>query len=154
MGKVYHPTQTTVDYQNEYLSSEKQDESDAERRQTYHIIKDYNKENPKVTSVQCCFLKERFLYLIIYKSWIFANEFIIRQTMKRILFSFFLSLITILSFATDGFTVADAFTDHMVLQRNAIIKIWGEAPNGSLVEVRFAGQLRKVKAIQGKWQVT
>lgn len=74
--------------------------------------------------------------------------------MKRILFSFFLSLITILSFATDGFTVADAFTDHMVLQRNAIIKIWGEAPNGSLVEVRFAGQLRKVKAIQGKWQVT
>ncbi len=44
--------------------------------------------------------------------------------MKRILFSFFLSLITILSFATDGFTVADAFTDHMVLQRNAIIKIW------------------------------
>lgn len=66
--------------------------------------------------------------------------------MKRILFSFFLSLITILSFATDGFTVADVFTDHMVLQRNAIIKIWGEAPNGSLVEVRFAGQLRKVKA--------
>ena len=74
--------------------------------------------------------------------------------MKRILFSFFLSLITILSFATDGFTVADVFTDHMVLQRNAIIKIWGEAQNGSLVEVRFAGQLRKVKAIQGKWQVT
>ena len=74
--------------------------------------------------------------------------------MKRILFSLFLSLITILSFATDGFTVADVFTDHMVLQRNAIIKIWGEAQNGSLVEVRFAGQLRKVKAIQGKWQVT
>lgn len=154
MGKVYHPPQTTVDYQNEYLSSEKQDESDAERRQTYHIIKDYNKEKTKVTSVQCCFLKERFLYLIIYKSRIFANEFIIRQTMKRILFSSFLSLITILSFATDKFTVADVFTDHMVLQRNAIIKIWGEAQNGSLVEVRFAGQLRKVKAIQGKWQVT
>lgn len=74
--------------------------------------------------------------------------------MKRILFSSFLSLITILSFATDKFTVADVFTDHMVLQRNAIIKIWGEAQNGSLVEVRFAGQLRKVKAIQGKWQVT
>ena len=74
---------------SKFDASEKQDESDAERRQTYHIIKDYNKENPKVTSVQCCFLKERFLYLIIYKSWIFANEFIIRQTMKRILFSFF-----------------------------------------------------------------
>ena len=30
----------------------------------------------------------------------------------------------------------------------------GRSHNGSLVEVRFAGQLRKVKAIQGKWQVT
>ncbi len=70
--------------------------------------------------------------------------------MKRILFSLYLSLIAILTFATDGFTVADVFTDHMVLQRNAIIKIWGEAQNGSLVEVRFAGQLQKVKSHSGK----
>ena len=63
--------------------------------------------------------------------------------MKLILFSFFLSLITILSFAADGFTVAYVFTDHMVLQRNAIIKIWGEAQNGSLVEVRFQGSIGK-----------
>ena len=33
--------------------------------------------------------------------------------MKRILFSLYLSLIAILTFATDGFTVADVFTDHM-----------------------------------------
>lgn len=74
--------------------------------------------------------------------------------MKRTLFFLYLSLIAVLSFATDGFTVADVFTDHMVLQRNALVKIWGEAKSGSLVEVRFAGQLRKIKAAKGKWQVT
>lgn len=74
--------------------------------------------------------------------------------MKRTLFFLYLSLIAVLSFATDVFTVADVFTDHMVLQRNALVKIWGEAKSGSLVEVRFAGQLRKIKATKGKWQVT
>lgn len=79
---------------------------------------------------------------------------LIRQTMKRILFSLYLSFIAILSFATDGFTIADVFTEHMVLQRNAVVKIWGEAKSGSQVEVWFAGQLRKAKASRGKWQVT
>lgn len=74
--------------------------------------------------------------------------------MKRILSFLYLSLIATLSFATGEFTVADVFTDHMVLQRNAAVKIWGEAPNGSLVEVRFAGQSRQVKSVQGKWKVT
>lgn len=74
--------------------------------------------------------------------------------MKRTLFFLYLSLIAVLSFATDGFTVADVFTDHMVLQRNALVKIWGEAKSGSLVEVRFAGQLWKIKAAKGKWQAT
>lgn len=74
--------------------------------------------------------------------------------MKRILFSLYLSLIAMLSFATDEFTVADVFTDHMVLQRNAVVKIWGEAPSGSVIEVRFAGQSKQVKAIRGKWKAT
>lgn len=74
--------------------------------------------------------------------------------MKRTLFSLYFTLIAILSFATDGFTVADVFTDHMVLQRNALVKIWGEAKSGSMVEVKFAGQQRKIKATKGKWQVT
>ena len=39
--------------------------------------------------------------------------------MKRILFSLFLFLTSIVVFADGGFTVADVFTDHMVLQRNA-----------------------------------
>ena len=44
--------------------------------------------------------------------------------MKRILFSLFLFLASIVVFADGGFTVADVFTDHMVLQRNANVKIW------------------------------
>ena len=42
--------------------------------------------------------------------------------------------------ANDRFAVADIFTDHMVLQRNANVKVWGEGTDGSLVEVRFEGQ--------------
>lgn len=74
--------------------------------------------------------------------------------MKRILFSLYLSLISAMLLAADGFTVADVFTNHMVLQRNAKVKVWGEAQNGSQVEVLFDGQSRKAKAIHGKWQVT
>ena len=73
--------------------------------------------------------------------------------MKRILFSLYMSLVTVISLA-DGFTVADVFTDHMVLQRNAKVKVWGEAKSGSQVEVLFQGQSRKVKANDGKWQIT
>ncbi len=74
--------------------------------------------------------------------------------MKRILFSLYLSLISVMLMAADGFTVADVFTDHMVLQRNAKVKVWGEATSGSQVEVLFDGQSRKAKAVGGKWQVT
>lgn len=74
--------------------------------------------------------------------------------MKRILFSLYLSLISVMLMAAGGFTVADVFTDHMVLQRNAKVKVWGEATSGSQVEVLFDGQSRKAKAVGGKWQVT
>ena len=74
--------------------------------------------------------------------------------MKRILFSLFLFLTSIVVFADGGFTVADVFTDHMVLQRNANVKIWGEAADGSQVEVLFEGHSRKGKAVDGKWMVT
>lgn len=67
--------------------------------------------------------------------------------MKRILFSLFLFLASIVVFADGGFTVADVFTDHMVLQRNANVKIWGEAADGSQVEVLFEGHSRKVRLL-------
>ena len=46
--------------------------------------------------------------------------------MKRILSSLYLLLISISLLANDRFAVADIFTDHMVLQRNANVKVWGE----------------------------
>lgn len=57
------------------------------------------------------------------------------------------------SLANDRFAVADIFTDHMVLQRNANVKVWGEGTDGSLVEVRFEGQNRKMVVVKGKWMV-
>ena len=73
--------------------------------------------------------------------------------MKRILFSLYLLLISISLLASDKFAVADIFTDHMVLQRNTKVKIWGEATDGSQVEVRFEGQNRKAVVTKGKWMV-
>ena len=43
--------------------------------------------------------------------------------MKRILSSLYLLLISISLLANDRFAVADIFTDHMVLQRNANVKV-------------------------------
>ena len=74
--------------------------------------------------------------------------------MKRILFSLCcLCLLPAMLSASGGFTVAEVFTDHMVLQRHAQVKVWGEAESGSVVEVLLAGQSRKAKAVGGKWQV-
>lgn len=75
--------------------------------------------------------------------------------MKRILFSLCcLCLLPAMLYASGGFTVAEIFTDHMVLQRHARVKVWGEAASGSEVEVVLDGQSRKAKAVEGKWQVT
>lgn len=75
--------------------------------------------------------------------------------MKHVLFSLCcLCLLPAMLLASGGFTVAEVFTDHMVLQRNARVKVWGEAANGSEVEVLLAGQSRKTKVVSGKWQIT
>lgn len=73
--------------------------------------------------------------------------------MKRILSSLCLLLISISLWADGRFTVAGIFTDHMVLQRNADVRIWGEAADGSQIEVRLDGQVAKCVATQGKWTV-
>jgi sialate O-acetylesterase len=46
------------------------------------------------------------------------------------------------------------FADHMVLQRDAKVPIWGWASPGAKVEVRFAGQTKTaVTGADGKWMV-
>jgi sialate O-acetylesterase len=47
------------------------------------------------------------------------------------------------------------FSDHMVLQRNAHVSIWGWADVGEDVTVSIAGQTREaITASDGKWRVT
>ena len=51
-------------------------------------------------------------------------------------------------------TVSNLFTNHAVLQRNAVIPVWGGAKPGESVTVRFAGQQRTAAAnAKGKWMV-
>jgi sialate O-acetylesterase len=53
------------------------------------------------------------------------------------------------------FKVANVFQDHMVLQRDKPIKIWGWTDVGGRVSVAFAGQTKNVEAGKdGKWMVT
>ena len=44
--------------------------------------------------------------------------------------------------------LASVFTEHMVLQRDAALPVWGSAAPGETVEVRFAGQTKQAVAGQ------
>lgn len=51
-------------------------------------------------------------------------------------------------------SVADIFSDNMVLQRNKPVPVWGKASPGLPVTVRFAGQEKKTNTgNDGKWMV-
>ena len=45
------------------------------------------------------------------------------------------------------------FTDHMVLQRDKPVKVWGTAANGEKVTVRLGDQSAETTTQDGKWQV-
>ncbi|GAB6007795.1 sialate O-acetylesterase [Dysgonomonas reticulitermitis] len=69
------------------------------------------------------------------------------------LFLLLLFLINILSTKADV-KLPGFFNDHMVLQRNAPVKIWGTADKGENVEVRFNGQVLKAHSDkEGQWEV-
>jgi sialate O-acetylesterase len=51
--------------------------------------------------------------------------------------------------------LSSIFTDHMVLQRDKPLPIWGTANPNEKVTVSFAGQTHKTQANEeGKWRVT
>jgi len=53
-----------------------------------------------------------------------------------------------------GLRVASPFSDHMVLQREMVVPVWGEAVPGAEVEVGFAGQTKIATANEkGRWLV-
>jgi sialate O-acetylesterase len=52
-------------------------------------------------------------------------------------------------------TLAVPFSDHMVLQRNMPVPVWGKASAGESVAVSFRGQAKKMVAgADGNWKVT
>jgi sialate O-acetylesterase len=51
--------------------------------------------------------------------------------------------------------LAGIFSDHMVLQHGAPIRVWGRAPAGERVQVHFRGQARRTTAgADGRWSLT
>jgi len=51
--------------------------------------------------------------------------------------------------------LASPFTDHMVLQREMKVPVWGVADAGAQVTVEFAGQKKSATAgADGQWRVT
>ena len=49
--------------------------------------------------------------------------------------------------------LAAVFSDHMVLQRELPVRVWGRAVAGAMVQVSFADQQRQVTAaVDGTWQ--
>lgn len=74
--------------------------------------------------------------------------------LMRLLSSALLLCLTVLPLDALASSLAAPFGDHMVLQRNQPVPVWGSAEPGQPVTVRFAGQLKQTKADeQGKWRV-
>jgi sialate O-acetylesterase len=53
----------------------------------------------------------------------------------------------------EKFGVAGVYTNHMVLQRDKPLPIWGSAEPGTEVTVSFGGHVRKATAKNGHWRV-
>lgn len=57
--------------------------------------------------------------------------------------------------ASANITLPAIFTDHMVLQRDQPVPVWGWAEANEAVNVKFAGQTKATKAgPDGRWKVT
>lgn len=68
--------------------------------------------------------------------------------------SLFVVCLLTLSSAHAAVKLPSIFTDHMVLQRDKAVPVWGKAAPGEEVVVEFAGQKKTAKAdASGKWMV-
>ncbi len=69
--------------------------------------------------------------------------------------AFILSSIAFASLLSAKVEIASPFGDHMVLQREAPVPIWGRADVGETVSITFAGQSLQTEADKdGKWSVS
>lgn len=75
--------------------------------------------------------------------------------MNKALFKLLVLCVLIPSFASGSIRLASLFTDHMVLQRDMPIPVWGEGNPGSRVAVQYADQTHyAVVDSEGKWQIS
>ncbi|MDD3277065.1 MAG: sialate O-acetylesterase, partial [Kiritimatiellales bacterium] len=71
----------------------------------------------------------------------------------RTKFLLFISFLSGLCFAAE-LSLPTVFSDHMVLQRDQTVPVWGKADPRATVTVEFAGQTKKATANgDGKWRV-
>lgn len=68
---------------------------------------------------------------------------------------FLISIVFLTAFVSSAFsfTLHPLFTDQMVIQRDADVKIFGKGEEGEEVTVEFAGQKGSTKVSGGKWKV-
>ncbi len=69
------------------------------------------------------------------------------------IFLFLVSLLLLSVNTTFGANLNFMFTDHMVIQRDRAIKIYGEGKDGETVQVEFAGQKGNAVVKDGKWKI-
>ena len=63
-------------------------------------------------------------------------------------------LVSLVGFTARALELASPFTEHMVLQRDQPVPVWGTAEPGEKVDVRFNGQTKSVVAdIEGRWRL-
>lgn len=56
--------------------------------------------------------------------------------------------------ANNKLSVAAIFTDHMVLQRDTTVKVWGNASDNSEVTIEINNQVQKVDVKEGNWVIS
>jgi len=71
---------------------------------------------------------------------------------KQGIFIGLLALLSVPSLAKT--TVNSLFSDHMVLQQNVQIPVWGTSNTGNNIKVKFNGQEVVGKVVNGKWMAT
>lgn len=82
--------------------------------------------------------------------WLTHSYFILVRTSTIVLF-----VLGLACSASATVTLPVIFTDHMVLQRERPVPVWGWAEAGREVNVKFAGQTKTTKADKdGRWKVT
>lgn len=80
------------------------------------------------------------------------KQFALMKTLHKLILLFFLAILPSITYAT--VKLPRIFSDHMVLQRQREIRIWGWAASGENVRVSFNGEKAETKASgMGLWVV-